>query len=107
MDILSIVEVSFSVVLGVFLFFGGALSLLGYMVIRMLRSDKWDDSNMLNALRVISHIVAHPHDCADMYYLSDDEYEALASMGYEPRKPFHYINKDEFSELMKSRPWSK
>jgi hypothetical protein len=92
------------------LFFGGFVTgvfgLLIAAVVRMLRADKWDDSNILNALRVLSHVIAHPHDCAEMYYLSEDEYETLAGMGYDLRKPFHYINKDEFSELMKTRPWN-
>ena len=92
------------VLLGVY--FLGIFSLLGYMVIRMLRADNWDDSNIHNALRVIAHFVAHPHDCAKMYYLDEEQLMLLWKNDMDPKKPFHYINKDEFSELMKTRPWN-
>lgn len=72
----------------------GVLSLLGYVVWRMLRSDGWDRSNVTNALRVISHVAMHPGDLGKMYY-SD------GSM------PFWYIGYDELSEVVKTRPEDK
>jgi hypothetical protein len=69
----------------------GIFLLLGYMVKRMLSSSKWDDSNITNALRVISHVVAHPDDLGKMQY-------------EDGTKPFWYINKDEFSEVVNTRP---
>lgn len=69
----------------------GVFVLLAYMVKRMLSSKNWDDSNITNALRVISHVVAHPDDFGKMQY-QDGSF------------PFWYINKDEFSEIVKTRP---
>jgi hypothetical protein len=69
----------------------GIFVLLAYMVKRMLSSSKWDDSNITNALRAISHLVAHPDDFGKMQY-PDGSF------------PFWYINKDEFSEIVKTRP---
>ena len=42
----------------------GIVTLLGYMVWRMMRNEGWDDSNMTNAIRLITHVVLHPHDSA-------------------------------------------
>lgn len=93
------------------LFFGGTvfgwLSLIGYGAYRAVNSDGWDDSNMLNWIRLFSHIVMHPEDFAHMWYLEDDHVELLESAHFfsPPVKPFPYINKDEFSEnFPQSRP---
>ena len=75
--------------------FFGMQVLLAYMVIRMLRSDGWDKSNVTNALRVLSHIVAHPEDCARFWYVVD----ATAFS-----RPFWYIDADEFADIVQSRP---
>lgn len=69
----------------------GIFLLLAFMIKRMLSSKTWDDSNITNALRVISHVVAHPGDLGKMQY-------------EDGTKPFWYINKDEFSEVVKTRP---
>lgn len=82
----------------------GILVLLGYMVSRMLGSSGWDDSNMTNGLRLISHMVVHPDDFGKMYYLTETELHVLKSYQYNPTKPFWYVNKDEFSEVVKTRP---
>lgn len=83
----------------------GAFTLLAYMVKRMLGSKGWDDSNITNALRVISHVVAHPDDLGKMYYLTNEERDVLVeARSWVPEKPFWYINKDEFSEVVKTRP---
>ena len=89
----------------------GVFSLLGYMVWRMLRSDGWDDSNITNALRVLSHVVLHPEDFGRMFYLREVQ---QSERGATPvqfgglnimylRRPFWYINKDEITEVVKTR----
>ncbi len=72
-------------------FISGVFCLLGYMVYRMMRNPGWDDSNVLNALRLISHVTMHAPDFGKMQY-PDGTF------------PFWYINLDEFSEVVKTRP---
>lgn len=72
-------------------FFGGMFVLLGYMIYRMMKNEGWDDSNMFNALRLIAHVVLHPHDFGKMQYP-------------DGKRPFHYVSKDELSEVVESRP---
>lgn len=69
----------------------GALSFLGYLVYRCLRSDGWDDSNVLNALRLIAHVAFHPEDFAHMQYP-------------DGKRPFWYVNQDEFERVVNTRP---
>ena len=97
-------EILFSGFIALLLFISGAFALLGYMILRMLRSSSWDDSNMTNALRLIAHMVVHPNDFAKMYYLTTEEINLLSNNGHEPRSPFWYLNKDELSEVVKTRP---
>ena len=78
----------------------GVTLLLSYMVTRMLRSDGWDRSNVTNALRLISHMVMHPEDFAHMYYTKRNaQYARFAT-----RKAFPYVNQDELSEVVDTRP---
>ena len=51
----------------------------------------WDDSNFFNVLRVLCHLAMHPHDFVKMRYP-------------DGKKPFWYLTKDEFSEVVDSRP---
>jgi hypothetical protein len=102
---------SIAIILIVFVsFFMGVISLFGYMIWRMMRSDGWDDSNITNAQRVISHVVLHPEDLGRLYYLSDQERMTLEMMEtyqdrpLRQRQPFWYVALDEFSEVVKSRP---
>jgi hypothetical protein len=74
----------------------GIYALLAYMVHRMLKSDGWDDSNMNNALRLISHVTLHPEDFGRMYYVSRE--------GEIGRRPFWYVGKDEFEDVVRTRP---
>ena len=74
----------------------GMLIMLGYMLYRMMKNESWDDSNLLNALRLISHVTLHPHDFGKMWYVSGE--------GKPLSRPFWYIDKDELSEVVKSRP---
>lgn len=87
--------------------FGVTLS-LSYLVIRMLRSDGWDKSNVTNALRVLSHVVLHPEDLGKLYYLTRDQVQQLELLStYQDgklKRPFWYIDKDELSEVVRSRP---
>lgn len=82
----------------------GMFCLLGLFVFRMLRNYAWDDSNITNALRLLAHVAVHPDDFGEMYYLDDEEYEFLDNAGFEIQQPFWYINKDELSEVVKTRP---
>lgn len=62
-------------------------------VILFLRARRsgWDNSNMTNIVRVLAHLATHPGDFAKMKY--DDG-----------RYPFWYLDKDEFSDVVSSRP---
>lgn len=51
----------------------------------------WDDSNFFNVLRVICHLALHPEDFTKMRYP-------------DGKNPFWYLTKDEFSEVVDSRP---
>lgn len=83
----------FSFALGFLL---GLLAFIAYGAYRAVGSDGWDDSNILNWLRLLSHVVMHPEDFAKMWYVDEN--------GVRTRRPFDYIDKDEFSEVVKSRP---
>lgn len=89
-------------------FFMGAFSMLGYMLWRMMRNDGWDDSNITNALRVLSHVVLHAEDFRKMYYLTGTQIAQLRQLqtyGDEPmRSPFWYVTEDEFEGVVKTRP---
>jgi len=82
--------------IGVMSFGMGVFSLLIYLIWRMMRNPGWDDSNMTNALRLLSHVVLHPTDFGRMYYISKE--------GVIGKRPFWYVSKDELSEVVKSRP---
>jgi hypothetical protein len=69
----------------------GWVSLLSYMILRMMRNPGWDDSNITNALRILSHVVLHTEDFGKMYYPNG-------------KRPFWYVDKDELSEVVKTRP---
>lgn len=61
------------------------------LFIRARKDASWDDSNMTNIYRIIAHLATHPSDFGKMQY-SDG------------KKPFWYINKDEFSDVVDTRP---
>ena len=79
-------------ILGVF---AGIGLFVGYGAYRAVNSDGWDNSNVFNWLRLLSHVYIHPEDFGQMYYLDDYEVDQLSSI---PRRPFEYIGKDEFSQ---------
>jgi len=74
----------------------GILFFIGYGAYRAVGSKGWDDSNVFNFLRLLAHVFMHPEDFARMYYISRD--------GEIEGRPFHYIDKDELSEVVKTRP---
>lgn len=77
----------------------GITVFVGYGAYRATRSDGWDDSNVLNWLRLLSHVFIHPEDFGQMYYIPEDfVLESLEEAGYTLEKPFDYINKDEFAD---------
>jgi len=69
----------------------GVLSFPFLLFLRARRDDAWDDSNMANMIRLISHIATHPGDFGRMRF-------------EDGKRPFWYINKDEFSEVVDARP---
>lgn len=62
--------------------------------VRARRDASWDDSNMTNIFRVIAHLATHPSDFGRMQYA-------------DGKKPFWYINKDELSDVVNTRPEDK
>ena len=62
-------------------------------VIIYLRARKsgWDNSNIFNVYRVVCHLALHPKDFTKMRY-------------EDGKDPFWYLTKDEFSEIVKTRP---
>lgn len=79
---------------------GFALFILGLLLCPMLiflrarKDGAWDDSNMTNIYRVVAHLATHPSDFGKMFYADGS-------------KPFWYINQDEFSEVVETRPRKK
>lgn len=65
--------------------------LIPIIVFLRARRSGWDDSNMTNILRVLAHLATHPRDFTEMYYK-------------DGKKPFWYLDKDEFSEVVETRP---
>ena len=85
----------------------GVVALIGYGAYRATNSDGWDNSNVLNWLRLLSHCFMHPEDFGHMYYIDSGTEDFLidANRLHLLDKPFGYINKDEFSEnFPESRP---
>lgn len=74
----------------------GVLVLLGYILHRMMRNNGWDDSNITNAVRLLSHCTLHAEDFGKMWYHNDS--------GEPEFRPFWYISEDEFEGVVKTRP---
>jgi len=94
------------VLLGLGLFITGFISLLILIVVRMMRNDGWDDSNMTNGLRLLSHVTIHSEDFGKMYYLTEDQLNLLENNGHDmsDARPFWYVSEDEFEGVVKTRP---
>lgn len=95
-------------IVGLVFFVVGVFSLLGYILWRMMRNDGWDDSNIINALRLLSHVTIHAEDFGKMWYLSEIEAKELNEV--DPtlfagmKRPFWYVSEDEFEGVVKTRP---
>lgn len=105
---MSVMQLSAIVMLCAFSFISGVIVLLGYMLKRMMGNSGWDDSNITNALRLLSHVTLHPEDFGKMYYLSNDMKDILNRArtpdSEELPRPFWYVDKDELSEVVDTRP---
>ena len=84
----------------ILIFFGGIVTgillLIGYGAKRALSDSEWDDSNVTNFLRLLTHVFLHPGDFGKMWYVD--------GTGQAYKMPFHYISKDELSEVVSTRP---
>ena len=95
-----------------FAWLAGALMLLAYILHRMMKNKEWDDSNITNALRLLSHVCLHPEDFGRMFYLQEVSPETKgatpAQVGNSSivylKRPFWYVSKDELSEVVETRP---
>lgn len=67
----------------------GAFLLPALIFLRARRDGSWDDSNIFNMYRVVAHLTVRPGDFGKMFY-------------EDGRRPFWYINDDEFSDVVKT-----
>lgn len=74
-----------------FAFISGVVSLLCFMLYRMMGNNGWDDSNIFNALRLLVHVLLHSEDFALLQYP-------------DGKRPFAYVTKDEITEVVDGRP---
>lgn len=65
----------------------GLLLFPAILFVRARRSKAWDDSNIFNMYRVIAYLAIHPEKFGE---LTDEN----------GHKPFWYISKDEFSDIV-------
>jgi hypothetical protein len=86
----------------------GALALYALEVYRIWSSDDSnDDSNINNPARALNHFIIHAKDFQHAYYLSPEEVAAIEQeLGIKlgGRRPFWYMDKDEYSQVVKTRP---
>lgn len=76
-----------SILIAVSFFILGVLLFPALLFLRARRSNKWDDSNIFNIYRVIAYLAIHPN-----------KFGALRDK--DGNRPFWYISKDEFSEVV-------
>jgi hypothetical protein len=105
---LSALQLTAIIMIAGFSFISGAIVLLAYILKRMMGNTGWDDSNITNALRLLSHVTLHPEDFGKMYYLTSEQLTLILQSGtaYDnpPIKPFWYVGDDELSEVVGTRP---
>ena len=87
-------EYLYLTIIGLLSFILGVVCTPLFIFLRARNDDAWDDSNITNIFRLVAHIATHPSDFGKMKF-DDGTY------------PFWYINKDEFSEVVKTRPKEK
>ena len=78
----------FAVLTGLFI---GLFLIPIIIFLRARRVGGWDNSNMTNILRLLAHLATHPDDFLKFEYPNG-------------KKPFWYLNKDEFGEVVETRP---
>ena len=78
----------FAVLTGLFI---GLFLMPVIVFLRARRVGGWDNSNMTNILRVLAHLATHPDDFLKFEYPNG-------------KKPFWYLGKDEFGEVVEARP---
>lgn len=81
----------FGIIGAIAIFVLGMFSLPLVIFLRARRDGAWDDSNMTNIFRVVAHLATHPSDFGKMQYA-------------DGKKPFWYINQDELSDVVDTRP---
>jgi hypothetical protein len=85
----------------IFAFLCGMFAMLGFILYRMMTNDGWDDSNITNALRLLSHVTIHSEDFGKMWYLKwNDDHSHLVP----DKRPFWYVERDEFDGVVRTRP---
>ncbi len=87
-------EILYLIIIALLAFVLGILFCPIVIFLRARNDDAWDDSNMTNIIRLVAHIATHPSDFGRMKY-DNGIY------------PFWYINKDEFRNVVKTRPKGK
>ncbi len=73
------------------IFIFGIFSFPFLLFLRCRRDGAWDDSNVTNIIRVLSHLATHPSDFAKFQYDNGE-------------RPFWYLGSDEFADVVKTRP---
>ena len=76
----------------------GMVVLVGFGCYRGVTSDGWDNSNILNWIRLFSLLCVHPVRFAGLFRLSKKQLEILKKAGEEPLEPFKFIRGDEFAD---------
>lgn len=75
----------------------GIIAYIGYASWRATRTDGWDDSNMLNSIRLNSATAIHPDWFVGLYRLTDaHKIVLIREFGQLPKEPLAFIGKDEF-----------
>ena len=77
-------------------FLFGIFFFIAFGAYRALSDPEWDSSNATNFLRLLAHVFLHPGDFGRMYYRGKGD-----KIG---KRPFWYLDKDELSEVVKTRP---
>ena len=86
-------------------FLFGLFFFIAFGAYRALSDPEWDDSNITNFLRLLAHVFLHPGDFGKVYYVTDEMIHDMRwSADITPKQPFWYINQDELSEVVKTRP---
>lgn len=82
----------------------GLLGTVGLLIWQLMRSDGWDDSNVLNAVRFLHHCLRHSEDFGKMWYVKPGLNAKLEPDMVPDRRPFWYLDKDEIAEVVDTRP---